>query len=178
MLSAAVTLNLSAPGNKNKDNVTKIISRGRVQPQSTITRHVFDGIVSCIFLIFLFLQTEMSNIAVWDKLQTNVIWLKKEELYFQSSEIFKWVFLLCSKCHCLKYTEKAFELVLREVCVLFFLIFVCLCTCYYIYFKPAKVDTFFTCWLTAWTLCHFCCSGSKVTIMFCVYSVGAHGSHC
>lgn len=50
--------------------------------------------------------------------------------------------MLCSKCHCLKYTEKAFELVLREVCVLFFLIFVCLCTCYYIYFKPAKVDTF------------------------------------
>lgn len=32
--------------------------------------------------------------------------------------------MLCSKCHCLKYTEKAFELVLREVCVRYSILYI------------------------------------------------------
>ena len=72
------------------------------------------------FLISPSLQAGLSNIAMWDKLQTNLIWFKQEELCFQSSGIFKWVFVLCSKCHCLKHTENVFELVLRELCVLLY----------------------------------------------------------
>lgn len=47
----------------------------------------------------------------------NRIQFKQGELYFQSSEIFKSAFVLCSKCHCLKYMENIFELALREMCV-------------------------------------------------------------
>lgn len=104
-------------------------------------------------LIFHLLRAALSNIAISDQLQTNLIW-------FEQRTILPTARRPSNECLC---HWNAFELVLREawVCVFLLLLFVYVCV---IWYNPAQAEIFlhllwitcmFRCWRTAWMVVFF-----------------------
>ena len=119
-----------------------------VGPNASLVRHIkafhlmasgiicFNLLSSCKLCCQIWL-CEMNFKRIWSL-------FKQWELYFsQSSEIFKWVFVLCSKCHCLKYRENAFEPALRRSLCVLVCVFVLWCACHLIYSSLAKTEILF-----------------------------------